>query len=91
MSTVGAPGGIIVPVGLGIGATQAACVVMSPTRAAGMFAMRTVGEPCVIRPGPPGTHPGRRHGVVVSVIRAAGWFEISTVGAPEIIASGKAG
>ena len=62
----------MVPVGLGMGATQAACVVISPTRAAGMLAIRTVGDPWVINPGPPGTHPGKRHGVVVSVIRAAG-------------------
>ena len=33
--TVGQPGGIIWPVGEGIGATQEACCVMSPTRAAG--------------------------------------------------------
>ena len=45
INTVGAPGGMIVPVGLGIGATQAACVVISPTRAAGIFAMSTVGDP----------------------------------------------
>ncbi len=56
-----------------------------------MLAIRTVGAPWVIKPGPPGTHPGKRQGVVVSVIRAAGWFEISTVGAPVMIANGRAG
>ncbi len=70
--TVGQPGGMISPVGLGIGATQAACSVMSPTRAAGRPQIVTVADPFEMMPGPPGTHPGSMHGLVMSVTRAAG-------------------
>lgn len=79
------------PVGEGIGATQDACMVMSPTRAAGILPMRTVAEAIIIIPGPPGTHPGNKQGVVWSVMRAAGMLPINTVGSPLMMVSGKAG
>ena len=91
MITVGQPGGRTLPVGLGIGATQAVCVVRSFARAAGMLPIRTVVEPREIMPGPPGTQPGSMQGVVVSVARAAGMLPISTVGSPLMIVSGSAG
>jgi hypothetical protein len=78
--TVGQPGGRILPVGPGIGATQEECIVMSPTRAAGSPPIITVVEAIAIMPGPPGTQPGSRHGPVMSVIRAAGMPPIITVG-----------
>jgi hypothetical protein len=59
--TVGQQGGMILPVGLGIGATQLTCDVMSPSLAAGMFSIITVAEPFAIIPGPPGTQPGSVH------------------------------
>lgn len=62
--TVGQPGGRILPVGPGMGATQAGCKVMSPTRAAGRPPIITVAEPFPIMPGPPGTQPGSVHGAV---------------------------
>ena len=42
--TVGAPGGTILPVGLGIGATHELKATISPTRAAGLPAIITVAE-----------------------------------------------
>ena len=89
--TVGHPGGIIWPVGLGMGAMQVEWSVMSPTLAAGNPPIFTVADPFMIIPGPPGTHPGSKHGPVVSVIRAAAMPPINTVGAPLTIVRGKAG
>ena len=80
ISTVGQQGGRILPVGLGIGATQLGCAVMSPSRAAGRPPMMTVVEPMAIMPGPAGTQGTSMQGRVVSVIRAAGREPISTVG-----------
>src|SRR5947209_8437721 len=80
MMTVGEPGGRILPVGLGIGATHAANDTMSPTRAAGRFPIITVMEPFSTTPGPPGTHGGTRHGWVMLPTTAAGRLLISTVG-----------
>ena len=92
ISTVGQPGGIIVPVGEGIGATHEACAVMSPTRAAGILPTRTVAEPLAMIPGPAGTQPGRVQIFVISVARAAGIPPIMTVGQPGgIIGNGSAG
>ena len=68
------------PVGLGMGATQAVCMVMSPTLAAGILPMRTVAEAFMIIPGPPGIQPASMHGRVVSIIRAAGMPPMNTVG-----------
>lgn len=91
MMTVGHPGGRTLPTGLGMGATQTVCVVLSPTRAAGMPPMITVAEPMAIMPGPPGTQPIKVHGADKSVTRAAGLPPIKTVGHPLMIASGMAG
>jgi len=60
--TVGAPGGIHLPTGAGIGATQLVWEVMSFTRAMGFLQAITEVEPIAIMPGPPGTHPGSIHG-----------------------------
>lgn len=81
----------MLPTGDGIGATQAACDVMSPTRAAGNEPISTVAEPFATRPGPPGTQPGNMQGAVVLVTVAAGLPPISTVGTPLMIAKGNAG
>jgi hypothetical protein len=54
----------MVPVGLGIGATQLAWFVMSPTLAAGIPPIRTVEDPFPMIPGPPGTQPGSMQGAV---------------------------
>jgi len=89
--TVGHPGGRIFPVGLGMGATQAGWVVMSLTLAAGRPPIMTVADPMMTVPGPPGTQPGRVHGVVMLVTRAAGCFPISTVNMPVMMVSGIAG
>ncbi len=70
--TVGHPGGMILPTGEGMGATQDECVVISFTLAAGKPPIMTVVDPIVTMPGPPGTQPGKRHGVVVLVTVAAG-------------------
>src|SRR6266568_7038084 len=91
MITVGQPGGKILPVGLGMGATHAECIVISLTRAAGMLPIKTVADPLAIIPGPPGTQPGSKQGLVMSVNRAAGILPIKTVGSPLIIVSGNAG
>lgn len=92
MITVGQPGGKIFPVGLGIGATHAVWLVMSPIRAASRLLIFTVADPFAIIPGPPGAHPGSMHGLVMSVARAAGLFPIFTVGLPGgMIASGSGG
>src|SRR5262245_25159592 len=91
MSTVASPGDWIFPVGLGIGATQAVCAVMSLTRAAGKPPIMTVFDPMLIIPGPPGTQPASTQGAVVSETRAAGSLPIVTFGAPLMMASGIAG
>lgn len=79
------------PTGLGIGATQLGCDVMSPSLAAGIFAMITVADAIAIMPGPPGTQGIKVQIFVVSVTRAAGGPPMSTVGAPMMIGSGNAG
>jgi hypothetical protein len=90
--TVGAPGGRILPVGAGNGATQDVCEVMSFTRAAGLPPINTVGAPTTMVPGPPGIQPGSIQGVVMSPTTAAGMLLISTVGAPgPVIVNGTAG
>jgi hypothetical protein len=90
--TVGQQGGMIFPVGDGIGATQALCAVMSPARAAGMFEIITELDPLAIIPGPPGTQGTIMQGTDMSLTRAAGMPPIRTVGAQGgMIASGIAG
>src|SRR3954468_17760704 len=92
MITVGQPGGMIWPVGDGIGATHAAKFAMSPTRAAGRLPIMTFGDPCDMRPGPFGMHVGSEHGWVMLPSTAAGWLEISTFGTVlPTIGSGSAG
>lgn len=91
MSTVGAPGPMIMPDGPGIGPTQAAWTVGSVSRAAGMLPIKTVGEPGMIIPGPPGTQPGSMQGWLMSVARAAGILPMRTVGRPLMMARGIGG
>src|SRR5579872_6958857 len=79
MMTVGAPGGRILPVGLGIGATQDGNDIMSLTRAAGRPPNITVVDPMATIPGAPGMHGGTIHGPVILPSSAAGRFSISTV------------
>lgn len=82
----------MLPVGLGIGATQEAWTVVSPTRAAGRLLMSTVAEPLTMMPGPAGTQGISVQILVISVTRAAGMLPISTVGAHGgIIGNGNAG
>ena len=91
MRTVGQQGGRTFPTGAGIGATQDACAVMSPARAAGMLPTRTVTDAFEISPGPAGMQVASMHGVVVSVDRAPGAPPISTVGCPLMIVNGMGG
>lgn len=83
---------MIFPVGDGIGATQEACAVKSPMRAAGRLLIIVVPEPFDISPGPAGTHGISVQILVMSETRAAGMFPISTVGAQGLrIGSGSGG
>ena len=79
------------PVGMGMGATQLECAVISLARAAGIPPIRTLEDPTLIIPGPAGTQEGREQGAVVSVTRAAGEPPISTLDCPFTMASGNAG
>ena len=78
--TLGEQGGIILPVGLGIGATQLGQFTMSPNLAAGNLPVNTLDEPTATIPGAPGIQLGRRQGTVWLVTTAAGRELISTVG-----------
>lgn len=89
--TVGQPGGMTLPTGEGIGATQEACMLMSLARAAGLLPMSTVNEPRRILPGPPGTQPGSMQGMVLLPSVAAGMLPIITVKQPSMMASGRPG
>ena len=90
--TVGQHGGIIWPLGAGIGATHEACRVGSFIRAAGRPPIRVVTEPTRIIPGPAGMQPASMQGNVISDTRAAGIPPIMTVGAQgEMIAKGMGG
>ena len=91
ISTVGQPGPTIVPVGPGMGPTQRACSVVSPTRAAGRSLIITVAEPLPMMPGPPGTQEGMLQGCVWSVTRAAGWPPMVTLVEPLMMGSGIGG
>ncbi len=79
MMTVGEQGGRILPVGLGMGATQDGKDIMSPIRAAGRWPIITVAEPIATIPGAPGTHGGIVQGPVMLPSTAAGMLLISTV------------
>lgn len=91
ISTLGQQGGMILPVGLGIGATQVGWEVRSPARAAGWPPIRTVKDPLAITPGPAGVQGTNVQGLVTSVTRAAGLDPINTFGCPLTIGSGRAG
>jgi hypothetical protein len=90
--TVALHGGMILPVGEGMGATQAGCDVTSLARAAANIPIITVADPLAIMPGPFGVQVGNLQGSDLSVIRAAARLSIKTVGAPGgMMASGSAG
>jgi len=72
---------MILPVGLGIGATQLGNDIMSLARAAGIPPIITVVDPIATIPGAPGTQVGIRHGPVWLPTTAAGMLLIITVGA----------
>ena len=91
IKTVGQQGGIILPTGLGIGATQVGWVVISIILAAGSVPMITVADAFRISPGPAGTHGIKVQGFVLSVIRAAGGPPINTVNSPVTMGKGNAG
>ena len=80
MMTLGEQGGIIFPVGLGIGATHPVHDTRSPSRAAGSPDMMTVEEPLATIPGPFGTQVGRVQTLVMLVTVAASRPLIFTVG-----------
>lgn len=87
MITLGEQGGMIFPVGLGIGPTQLGKFTMSPKRAAGKPPVITEEEPLAIMPGAPGIHPGSRQGFVWLVTTAAIRLLISTFGIVAIMMS----
>ena len=78
--TVGQQGGMILPVGPGIGPTHVANVTRSPRRAAGRLHIITVIDPIATIPGPPGTQLGMMQGSVWLVTVAAGRLPIKTMG-----------
>lgn len=80
MMTLGEQGGMILPVGLGMGATQPANATMSPNLAAGNMLIITVDEPLATTPGPLGTHVGSVHTFVMLVTTAASKKLIFTFG-----------
>ena len=80
MITVGQQGGMILPVGLGIGATQPAQATISPSRAAGRKPIITEDEPFATIPGPLGTQVGIVQTLVMLVTTAASRLPIFTVG-----------
>lgn len=61
MMTFVEQGGMILPVGEGIGATQEGKLTMSPIRAAGSPPVITEVDPFATIPGPPGTQLGIKH------------------------------
>lgn len=92
MITVVQQGGMIFPVGDGIGATHEAWAVSSPARAAASFMIVTVAEPLEIMPGPPGAQVGSEHGLDMSDKRAAAAPPMVTVAAPGgMMSRGRAG
>lgn len=79
MITFKEQGGMILPVGEGIGATQEGKLTMSPSRAAGKPPVNTDDEPIATMPGPAGTQLGIMQGMVWLVTIAAGRLLIKTV------------
>jgi hypothetical protein len=88
---VGAPGGMIVPVGPGTGAAQDEWAVISPTRAAGIPPIITEVDPLDTMAGPAGTQPATVQGIDWPVTFAAGMFAINTVKHPDTNAPGSPG
>ncbi len=64
MMTLIEQGGMILPVGHGMGPTQVGKLTISPNLAAGRLLVNTDDEPMAIIPGPPGTQPGMMQGRV---------------------------
>lgn len=62
---------MILPVGLGMGATQPAQLTKSPSLAAGRPDIKTVDDPCATIPGPLGTQVGKVQTLVMLVTVAA--------------------
>ncbi len=90
--TVVEQGGMILPIGAGIGATHPACAVMSFMRAAGMPQCMTLNEPMAMTPGPLGTQLGSMQIVDMLPTTAACSPSIITVGAHAMtIVSGSPG
>ncbi len=85
MMTFVEQGGMILPKGLGIGATQLGKLTTSPSRAAGKPPVNTLMEPLKTMPGPAGTHVGIRQGWVWLVTTAAGRLLIRTVGMVAVV------
>lgn len=64
MITLGEQGGMILPVGQGMGPTQPGKLTISPSLAAGRLLVNTLDDPFTMMPGPPGTQPGIMQGNV---------------------------
>jgi hypothetical protein len=73
-------GGIILPVGLGIGATQLGQVTISPIRADGLPLIMTVEDPTATKPGAAGGQGAITQGTVIDVTVAAGRLLMITLG-----------
>ena len=80
MITFGEQGGMIFPVGQGIGPTHPAKFTRSPKRAAILPPVKTDVDPIAMIPGPPGTQPGITQGMVWLVTTAANRPLMMTVG-----------
>ena len=89
--TVGLPGGMILPIGLGMEPHRWCVCREIIDSAAGMLLIMTAIEPFAIIPGPPGTQPGSMQGADLQVAVAAGLLPIMTVGLPSMIANGSPG
>src|SRR5690606_22922976 len=80
MITLLEQGGMTLPVGAGMGATQPGCEVRSFSRAAGRPQWNTPVEPMAMIPGPFGTQLGSLHGSEMLPTTAACLPLIITVG-----------
>ncbi len=80
MSTSVEHGGIILPVGLGIGPTHVGQDTMSPWRAAGLPLIITDVEPIATMPGPAGMHGANLQISVMEVAVAAARLLMITLG-----------
>jgi hypothetical protein len=80
MSTSLEHGGMIFPVGLGMGPTQLGQVTISPRRADGFPLIITDDEPTATNPGAAGGHGAIKQGTVMLITVAAGKLLIITLG-----------